>query len=65
MRENWLFEWSPVPDFTPAAGMFGQGKFLDFTAEYWNLLAPGRYYGRLGSSGILASYVHQISWDVH
>ncbi len=64
MREKWLFEWSPVPDFTPAAGMFGQGKFLDFSAEYWNLLAPGIYYGRLGSPGILTPYVHQISWEV-
>jgi hypothetical protein len=64
MWENWLFEWSPVPDFTPAAGMFGQGKFLDFTAEYWNMLAPGRYYGRLGRPMVLSPYVHQISWEI-
>lgn len=64
MRENWLFEWSPAPDFTPAAGMFGRGKFLDFTAEYWTLLAPGRYYGRLGRPGALSSYVHRVSWEV-
>ena len=63
-RENWLFEWSPVPDFTPAVGMFGRGKFLDFTTEYWNMLAPGRYYGRLGRPGGLSSYVHQISWEI-
>jgi GT2 family glycosyltransferase len=62
--DNWLFEWSPVSDFTPAAGMFGRGEFLDFTAEYWNMLAPGRYYGRLGRPGILAQYIHQISWNV-
>ena len=64
MRKNWLFEWSPVPDFTPAVGMFGRGKFLDFTAEYWNMLAPGCYYGRLGRPGILARYVLRFSWEV-
>jgi len=64
MRENWLFEWSPAPDFTPAAGMFGRGDFLDFSADYWNLLAPGRYYGRLGRPGALSSYIHRVSWEV-
>lgn len=64
MRENWLFEWSPVPDFIPAAGMFGRGDFLDFSADYWNLLAPGRYYGRLGRPGALSSYVHRLCWEV-
>jgi GT2 family glycosyltransferase len=62
--DNWLFEWSPVPECMPAAGMFGRGKFLDFTAEYWNLLAPGRYYGRLGRPGIMGPYFHRVSWEV-
>jgi GT2 family glycosyltransferase len=50
--ERWLFEWSPNPDFVPAAGCFGSGSSLRFGPECWKLLAPGRYFGRLG----------EISW---
>jgi len=46
--QNWLFEWSPNPDLVPAAGRFGSGLKMRFSENCWELLSPGRYFGRLG-----------------
>ncbi len=48
LREGWLFEWSPNPDLVPAVGRFGSGSKMDFPETCWELLSPGRYFGRLG-----------------
>jgi len=64
VRKNWLFEWSPAPDFIPAAGMFGRGEYVDFSAEYWDMLAPGRYYGRLGGLSGKSLDRCRVCWDV-
>ena len=49
LRKGWLFEWSPNPDFVPSAGRFGKGPCMDFPEDCWAMLAPGQYFGRLGS----------------
>jgi GT2 family glycosyltransferase len=49
LQKGWLFEWSPNPDLVPAAGRFGSGSKMRFPETCWELLSPGRYYGRLGS----------------
>lgn len=48
LQKGWLFEWSPNPDFVPAAGRFGSGSKMRFPKTCWELLSPGRYFGRLG-----------------
>ncbi len=50
LQKGWLFEWSPNPDFIPAAGCFGKGAVLRFLNPHWEKLSPGRYYGRLGAT---------------
>jgi GT2 family glycosyltransferase len=47
-RNSWLFEWSPNPNFIPAAGWLNHGSVLQFSNPYWEKLVSGRYYGRLG-----------------
>ncbi len=64
LHEGWLFEWSPDPNFIPAAGRFGKGEFMDFPAECWAMLAPGRYFGRLCSPRGLGIATEEISWEV-
>ena len=49
LRKGWLFELSPNPDFVPSAGRFGKGPCMDFPEDCWAMLAPGQYFGRLGS----------------
>ena len=49
LHKGWLFEWSPNPDFIPSAGRFGKGPCMDFPEDCWSMLAPGQYFGRLGS----------------
>jgi GT2 family glycosyltransferase len=49
LQKGWLFEWSPNPDLVPAVGRFGSGSRMDFPETCWELLSPGRYFGRLGS----------------
>jgi GT2 family glycosyltransferase len=49
LRKGWLFELSPNPDFVPSAGRFGKGSCMDFPENCWAMLAPGQYFGRLGS----------------
>ena len=49
LHKGWLFEWSPNPDFVPSAGRFGKGPCMDFPEDCWAMLAPGQYFGRLGS----------------
>ncbi|NOR53666.1 MAG: hypothetical protein GQ536_06225, partial [Candidatus Aminicenantes bacterium] len=49
LHKGWLFELSPNPDFVPSAGRFGKGPCMDFPEDCWAMLAPGQYFGRLGS----------------
>ena len=48
LESGWLFEVSPNPTFIPCAAQFGRGGHMDFPKECWDMLAPGRYFGRLG-----------------
>ncbi len=64
LRKGWLFEWSPNPDFMPAAGRFGNGPRMDFPEACWAMLAPGQYFGRLGSSMKLGRHSQVVSWVV-
>jgi GT2 family glycosyltransferase len=63
-QQEWLFEWSPDPSFIPAAGCFGTGGYMEFPEKCWNMLAPGTYYGRLGSAQRLDGKEVVISWTV-
>ena len=49
LHSGWLFELSPSPAFIPSAGRFGRGGTMDFPEDCWPMLAPGRYFGRVGS----------------
>ena len=64
LHRGWLFEWSPNPDFVPSAGRFGRGPCMDFPEDCWAMLAPGQYFGRLGSPKGLGFNVREISWEV-
>jgi GT2 family glycosyltransferase len=64
LRKGWLFEWSPNPDFIPSAGRFGKGPCMDFPETCWAMLAPGQYFGRLGSPMELGRYSQVVSWIV-
>ncbi|MCP4753684.1 MAG: hypothetical protein GY866_22600 [Proteobacteria bacterium] len=65
IRDDWLFEWSPNPDFIPAAGRFGRGEVMDFSETHWSMLAPGQYFGRLGRADGSNRHFRQISWKKH
>ena len=60
---GWLFEWSPNPNFVPAAGKFGTGNSVVFTEKEWQLLSPGLYYGRLGGVTGWGLPVVEITWE--
>ncbi|MFZ3046717.1 MAG: glycosyltransferase family 2 protein [Desulfatirhabdiaceae bacterium] len=62
IQKQWLFEWSPNPNFIPAAGHFGIGDTMRFPMECWQLLAPKQYYGRLGSASKMMGRFETISW---
>ena len=64
LRKGWLFELSPNPDFVPSAGRFGKGPCMDFPEDCWAMLAPGQYFGRLGSPKELGRYSQVVSWIV-
>ncbi len=49
LKKGWLFEWSPNLNFIPSAGKFGTGSRFVFSPDNWQLLSPGRYFGRIGS----------------
>lgn len=63
-QTEWLFEWSPNPNFIPASGRIGDGPYLKFPEECWNMLAPGKYYGRLGSLKGFDGQEIFISWTI-
>jgi GT2 family glycosyltransferase len=63
-HRGWLFEWSPNPTLLPAVGRFGRGGFVDFPAECCAMLAPGRYFGRVGSPRGLGLGAKRCSWRV-
>ena len=64
LRKGWLFELSPNPDFVPSAGRFGKGPCMDFPEDCWAMLAPGQYFGRLGSPMELGRRSQVVSWVV-
>ncbi|MCF8083213.1 MAG: glycosyltransferase family 2 protein [Deltaproteobacteria bacterium] len=49
LEKQWLFELSPNENFIPSAGRFGTGAVTGLGRREWALLAPGDYFGRLGS----------------
>ena len=63
-RGQWLFEWSPNPNFLPAALRFGSGPKMEFSRKYWDMLAPGRYYGRMGGTKGYDKFFCRITWEV-
>jgi hypothetical protein len=60
---GWLFEWSPNLNYIPAAGKFGTGAHMMFTENEWNLLSPGKYYGRLGGVAGWGMPELEITWE--
>ena len=60
IQDEWLFEFGPNPDFIPAIGRFGKGPRMSFPKECWEMMAPGRYYGRLGSIKNFGKYLRVI-----
>lgn len=63
-RRQWLFEWSPNPNFMPAALRFGSGPKMEFSRKHWNMLAPGQYYGRMGETKCFDRPFHRVTWEV-
>ncbi len=62
--KGWLFEWSPNSDFIPSIGKFGTGPEMVFSNKVWQMLAPGKYYGRIGDRGGMDSCFHNITWVI-
>jgi GT2 family glycosyltransferase len=62
LKKKWLFEWSPNPDFVPAAGRFGEGPVMEFSQDCWRLLAPGTYYGRIGNPYFMGRTYSNWMW---
>jgi len=64
IQDGWLFEVSPNPNFIPSAGRFGRGPRMEFPEACWRLLAPGQYFGRLGSPYGFGKHAEIVSWVV-
>lgn len=64
IREGWVFEVSPNRTFIPSAMGFGKGPVMDFREDVWRLLAPGRYFGRLGSENPWGTLGNPVSWVI-
>ena len=64
LRKGWLFEWSPNSDFIPSIGKFGTGPMMLFPEKMWRMLAPGRYYGRIGNRGGMPGAYPVFSWII-
>jgi GT2 family glycosyltransferase len=64
LQKGFLFEWSPMPNFVPAAGLFQKGVVFKFPENWWSNLRPGIYFGRLGPAGRLGAPFQEISWLV-
>lgn len=64
LQKGWLFEWSPNPDFIPSIGKFGKGPELIFRDPLLKLLAPGRYYGRLGDCRSFGVSYQFMTWII-
>jgi GT2 family glycosyltransferase len=64
LRKEWLFEVSPHPTFIPSAGRFGNGATMVFPQEQWAMLAPGRYFGRLGRPAALGGVSCCVTWRI-
>lgn len=65
LQKRWLFEVSPNPTFIPSAGRFGKGVHVDFPEKQWAMLAPGQYFGRLGSPKGFGGRFLTVSWVVN
>jgi len=64
LQKEWLFEVSPNPNFIPCAARFGNGPLMDFPDECWNMLAPGKYFGRLGDPKPVGRCFEAVTWVV-
>ncbi|MCP4680749.1 MAG: glycosyltransferase family 2 protein [Desulfobacterales bacterium] len=64
LQGHWLFEWSPNHDFIPSVGRFGKGPFVDFPEEHCSMLAPGKYFGRIGSDKRFGRISEIVSWTL-
>lgn len=64
IADCWLLECSPNASLIPAAVHLGRGCAATFPEDAWRLLAPGRYYARLGGAERFFSY-RTWCWDVH
>lgn len=64
LQKKWLFEVSPNPSFIPSAGRFGTGTRMDFPEKQWKMMAPGQYFGRLGSPQGFGGRFLTLSWLV-
>jgi GT2 family glycosyltransferase len=64
LHAGWLFEWSPNPSLIPSAARFGKGPWMDFPEKCWAMLAPGRYFGRLGGTSPFARSSRLMTWVV-
>lgn len=67
MASDWLLEVSPSPLFVPAAGRFGQGQAVHFENDWFDNLAPGRYFARLAptSGGATQFWTWTCSGRMH
>lgn len=63
VSETWLFEWSPNPNFMPAALYFGSGLEMEFSRKFWNMLSPGLYYGRIGDIRSVVRPACRFMWE--
>ena len=63
-QKQWLFEWSPNPDLVPSAARFGAGPEMHFSENFWKLLSPGQYFGRLGGTKRFGMRSQKVSWVV-
>ncbi len=64
LKKRWLFEVSPNQSLIPSAGWFGKGPLVDFTERQWSMLAPGQYFGRLGSPAGFGGCSRPVSWHI-
>lgn len=62
LQKNWLFEWSPNPDFIPSVGYFGQGSWFFFPRKGQEKLGPGRYFMRISRPFVLNCQAKNYCW---
>lgn len=63
-RKGWLLEVSPDPSLIPALGLLGTGSEIHLEQEWWDNLAPGRYFARLAPDRVWFLRPRYFSWEV-